>query len=68
MSLRIPAPGSLFSIVYFYKKTDEDQDRATFQLNAMIGIAVGHSTKTNALSVYNPTTKQYYEPETYLQV
>ena len=31
----------------------------------MIGIAVGRSTKTNALSVYNPVTKQYYEPDTY---
>ena len=55
----------LFSIVYFYKKTDKDQDRTTFQSNAMIGIAVGRSTKTNALSVYNPTTKQYYESEIY---
>ena len=32
----------------------------------MIGIAVGRSTKTNALSIYNPTTKQYYEPDTYI--
>ena len=31
----------------------------------MIGIAVGRSTKTNALSVYSPVTKQYYEPDTY---
>ena len=31
----------------------------------MIGIAVGRSTKTNALSVYNPVTNQYYEPDTY---
>ena len=55
----------LFSIVYFYKKSDDDQDRTKFQANAMIGIAVGRSTKTNALSVYNPTTKRYYEPDTY---
>ena len=55
----------LFSIIFFYKKTDEDQDRTSFQLKAMIGIAVGCSTKTNALSVYNPTTKKYYEPDTY---
>ena len=32
---------------------------------AMQGIAVGCSTKTNALSVYNPIAKQYYEPDTY---
>ena len=31
----------------------------------MIGIPVGRSTKTSTLSVYNPITKQYYEPETY---
>ena len=54
----------LFSIVYFYKKTNKDQDRAPFQSKATIGIAVGRSTKTNALSVYNPITKQYYEPDT----
>ena len=30
----------------------------------MISIAVGHSAKTNALSVYNTTTKKYYEPDT----
>ena len=31
----------------------------------MIGIAVGRSTTTNALSVYNPITKHYYEADTY---
>ena len=31
----------------------------------MIGIAVGRSTKTNALSIYNPLTKQYCETYTY---
>ena len=51
----------LFSIVYFYKETDADKDRENFQAKAMIGIAVGRSTKTNALSVYHPITKKYYE-------
>ena len=55
----------LFSIVYFYKETDADKDRENFQAKAMIGIAVGRSTKTNALSVYHPITKKYYEPDTY---
>ena len=45
---------SLFSIVYVYKPTDKNQDPTTFQSNNMIGIAVGRSTKINALSVYNP--------------
>ena len=31
----------------------------------MIGITVGRSTKTNALFIYNPITKQYYEPDMY---
>ena len=31
----------------------------------MIGIAAGRSTKTNALSVYNPITKQYYTSDMY---
>ena len=55
----------LFSLVYFYKEDDGDKDRENFQAKAMVGIAVGRSTKTNALSVYSPTTKQYYEPDTY---
>ena len=55
----------LFSCVYFYKDTDKNKDRSSFQSKAMIGIAVGRSTKTNALSIYNPITKQYYEPDTY---
>ena len=55
----------LFSITYLYKDLDNDKDRTTFQSKSMIGIAVGRSTKTNALSIYNPTTKQYYKPDTY---
>ena len=55
----------LFFIVFFYKKTDEDQDSTLFQSKAMIGITVSRSTKTNALSVYKPTTKKYYKPDTY---
>ena len=55
----------LFSCVYFYKDTNKNKDHSSFQAKAMIGIAVGHATKTNALSVYNPITKQYYKPDTY---
>ena len=55
----------LLSIAYFYKYLDNNKDRTTFQSKSMIGIAVGRSTKTNALSIYNHTTKQYYEPYTY---
>ena len=50
----------MFSVIYFYKEDDSDLDRTSFEANAMVGIAVGRSTKTNTLSVYNPTTKGRY--------
>jgi hypothetical protein len=31
----------------------------------MDGIAVGRSPTSNVLLVYNPQTKQYYEPDSY---
>ena len=55
----------LFSVIFFYKEDDINHDRTNFEADAMIGIAVGRSTKTNALWVYNPTTKTYYKPDTY---
>ena len=55
----------LFSIAYFYKNLESEKDRTTFQSKSVIGIVVGQSTKTNALSYYNPITKQYYDPDTY---
>ena len=48
----------LFSIAYFYKDLDNDKDCTTFQSKDMIGIAIGQSTKTNVLSIYNPITKK----------
>ena len=48
----------LLSIAYFYKDSDNNKDHTTFQSKSMIGIAVGRSTKTNALSIYNPITKK----------
>ena len=55
----------IFSMVYFYKDSDADKSRSSFQSNAMQGIAVGRSSKTNGLLVYHPGTKKYYEPDTY---
>ena len=55
----------LFSIANFYKDSESDKDCATFQSKAMIGIAIVRPTKITALSVYNPITKQYYDPDTY---
>ena len=54
----------LFSIAYFYKNLESEKDRTTFQSKSVIGIVVGQSTKTNALSDYNPITNQYYDPGT----
>ena len=54
----------LFSIVYFHLN-NTDGDAASFDSDAMIGIAVGRSDKTNGLKVYNPSTKNYYEPYSY---
>ena len=48
----------LLSIAYFYKDSYNNKDLTTLHSKAMIGISVGRSTKTNALSVYNPITKQ----------
>ena len=39
----------LFYVAYFYKDLDSDKDHITFQSKAMVGVAVGRSTKTNAL-------------------
>ena len=54
----------LFSIVYFHLN-NTDGDAASFDSDAMIGIAVGRSDKTNGLRVYNPSAKNYYEPYLY---
>lgn len=63
----------LFSIVYFSlerkKKNEDDTDASgdgtNFTSHSQVGIAVGRSDKTNALRVYSPSTKTYYEPHTY---
>jgi hypothetical protein len=55
----------LFSIIYFYKDSDKDKDCTSFHSKTIIGITIRQSTKTNALSIYNPITKQYYDPDTY---
>jgi hypothetical protein len=39
--------------------------RSKHQAHTMDGIVVGHSPAPNALMVYNPHNKQYYEPDSY---
>ena len=55
----------LFSLCYFHHTKDGDQSRSKHQAHTMDGIIVGRSPTSNALLVYNPRTKQYYEPDSY---
>jgi hypothetical protein len=43
----------------------KDLSRSHTQAHTMDGIAVGCSPTSNALLVYNPRTKKYYEPDSY---
>ena len=55
----------LFSICYFHHVKDNDESRSENQAQSMDGIAVGRSATSNAMLVYNPRNKRFYEPETY---
>jgi hypothetical protein len=52
----------LFSVCYFHHDRDGDVARSHYQAHTMDGIAVGQSPTSNALLVYNPRSKKYYEP------
>jgi hypothetical protein len=53
----------LFSLCYFHHTKDEDLSRSKHQAHTMDGIIIGRSPTSNALLVYNPRTKQCYEPD-----
>ena len=55
----------LFSVCYFHHDRDGPVARSHTQAHTMDGIAVGRSPTSNALLVYNPRTKRYYEPDSY---
>jgi hypothetical protein len=55
----------LFSLCFFHHTKDGDLSRSKHQAQTMDGIIVGRSPTSNALLVYNPRTKQYYEPDSY---
>ena len=55
----------LFSLCYFHHTKDGDLSRSKHQAHTMDGIIIGRSPTSNALLVYNPQTKQYYEPDSY---
>ena len=53
----------LFSLCYFLHEKDGNLKRSKHQAHTMDGIIIGCSPTPNALLVYNPCNKQYYEPE-----
>jgi hypothetical protein len=55
----------LFLVCYFHHDKDWAVACLHNQAHTMDGIAVGRSPTSNALLVYNPWTKQYYEPDSY---
>jgi hypothetical protein len=55
----------LFSICYFHHEWDGNVSCSHCQSHTMDGIAIGRSPTSNAMLVYNPRTKHYYEPDSY---
>ena len=55
----------IFLLAYFHHDRDGDESRSHHQAHTMDGIVVGHSPTSNALLVYNPRNKKYYEPDSY---
>ncbi len=55
----------LFSLCYFHHVRNGNQKRSKHQAHTMDGIVIGHPPTLNALLVYNPRNKQYYEPDSY---
>jgi hypothetical protein len=55
----------LFSVCYFHCEREGDISRSHCQAHTMDGIAIGRSPTSNAMLVYSPRTKRYYEPDSY---
>jgi hypothetical protein len=55
----------LSSLCYFHHEKDGDQKRSKHQAHTMDGIIVGRSPTSNALLVYYPRNRQYYEQDSY---
>jgi hypothetical protein len=55
----------LFSLCYFHHVRNGNQKRSKHQAHTMDGIVIGRSPTSNALLVYNPRNKQYYELDSY---
>jgi hypothetical protein len=55
----------LFSLCYFHHVHDGNQKRSKHQAHTMDGIVIGRSPTSNALFLYIPWNKQYFEPDSY---
>jgi hypothetical protein len=55
----------LFSLRFFHNDKDGPAKCSKHQAHTMDGIVIGCSPTSNALLVYNPHNKQYYEPDCY---
>ena len=55
----------LFSLCFFHHERDGEFSRSHHQAHTMDGIVIGQSPTSNALLVYNPRNKKYYEPNDY---
>jgi hypothetical protein len=55
----------LFLLAYFHHKKDSNVQRSKHQAHTRDGIVISCSPTSNALLVYNPRNKQYYELDRY---
>jgi hypothetical protein len=55
----------LFLLAYFHHKKDSDIQRSKHQAHTIDCIIISRSPTSNALLVYNPRNKQYFEPDSY---
>ncbi len=55
----------LFSLAFFHHEKDGDIQRSKHQAHTMDGIVISRCPTSNALLIYNPCNKQYYEPDSY---
>ena len=55
----------IFSLCYFHHDKDSDASCSKHQAHTLDGIVIGRSSTSNAILIYNPSTQQYYEPDSY---
>ncbi len=55
----------LFLVCYFHCEREGNISWSHCQAHTMDGIGIGRSPTSNAMLVYSPRTKRYYEPDSY---